>query len=47
MNKQTTTTGTTSEIFLTAEYKQGNKRGRSEEVMARYEKSVLGKLATT
>jgi hypothetical protein len=40
-------TGTTSKICLIAEYKRGNRRGRGEEVVKRYEKSILGKSGTT
>jgi len=37
----------TSEICPAAEYKQENSRGRSDEVVTRYGKSILGMSETT
>jgi len=36
-----------SKIPPSAEYKQGNRKGRGEQVVKRYEKSILGKLGIT
>jgi len=41
------TTGTTSRICQTTEYKQRKRKGTCEEVVKRYEKMILGNLGTT
>jgi hypothetical protein len=41
------TTETMSKICQTTKYKRRKRRGRSKEVVERYEKSILGKPGTT